>query len=216
MTPKIAIVTGANGSIGSNLIKELELQGVKCIKVDKEGEVDYKCDFSRVEDIYPTAVKIMTEQSHIDYLFNIAGVGIYVPINDLQVSRFVESININLVAPFIFTKCLLISMDSSSMILNIGSGMGVKPTAERIAYCTSKFGLRGFSLSLAKERENVCLLTLGSVMDNFGTGGMEKRLELEKEGKSYLSIPTVIKKIMDIVNQSTPRDEEYILYPEGY
>ena len=70
------------------------------------------------------------------------------------------------------------------------------------------------TLSLADEIKDVdiCLLTLGSVMDNFGTGGINKRKELEKQGKKYLKVEDVVKKIMTIT-KSKIRQKEYQYYP---
>jgi len=103
--------------------------------------------------------------------------------------------------------------------LNFGSGMGKIPTAERVAYCTSKFGLRGLSLSLTKEfrKENIdiSLLTLGSCMTNFGTGGIVFRKEQQQNGKKYLTPEEVTKKVISITT-SDKKKREYVLYPEGY
>jgi short-subunit dehydrogenase len=103
-------------------------------------------------------------------------------------------------------------MDENSLIFNVGSDMGINPTENRTAYCSSKFGLRGLSLCLNKElKKDVCLLTLGSVMDNFGTGGIKKRKELASKGKKYLKVSQVINKILEVVD-SNEREAEYKLY----
>jgi len=39
----------------------------------------------------------------------------------------------------------------SGVIVNIGSGGAVNPSANAVAYCTAKHGLRGLTLSLAEE-----------------------------------------------------------------
>jgi short-subunit dehydrogenase len=129
--------------------------------------------------------------------------------------------NINVNAPFILIKGLLGSLKKSEkgMIFNVGSGMGVIAAEDRSSYCTSKFALRGLSLSLDKElrsqKFDVVLLTLGSVMTPFGTGGIDKRKELERKGKKYLTVSEVVEKIISIT-KSTVRDSEYTFYPEGY
>lgn len=224
MENKIAVVTGANGGIGKELIVELEKSGIRCICIDKENtenQDSLACDFSKEEELYKL-VKIITSKFHkIDFLFNVAGIGIYKPIEDLSSAEWNNSLTVNLTAPFILSKELLplLNRASDPLIVNFGSGMGLTPSPGRIAYCSSKFGLRGLSLSLSKEFENknvhVVLLTLGSVMTNFGTGGIEHRKRLAENGKKYLTPSDVVKKVFEIIN-SSKKKPEYFIYPQGY
>jgi len=218
---KIAVVTGAKGGIGSVLVRRLLGEGVECIEVDKNIKFPIfgTFNFARPRSTEGFANYVKSNYGSIDFLFNVAGVGIYAPIDELDYKQWSDSININLTAPFVLTKELLPLLERSKnpMVLNVGSGMGVLPKADRTAYCSSKFGLRGLSLSLNKELKNVdvCLLTLGSVMTNFGTGGIRKRQELEKAGKKYLTSSEVVSKIIDIA-KSDKRKGEYTFYPKGY
>lgn len=204
---KIAVVTGVKGGLGSVLVKELEKEGMTCISIDKE-----ECDFTNTKDIEKIVEEINFKFKKIDFLFNIAGIGIYKNISDLSIDEWNDSLSVNLTAPFILIKGLL-----PEVVINFGSGMGITPTAGRAAYCSSKFGLRGLSLSLSKELKNmnidVVLLTLGSIMTNFGTGGIDVRKKFEEKGKKYLYPMEIIKKVIDIV-KSENRKEEYMIYPK--
>ncbi len=221
---KIAVVTGANGGIGKELIVKLEKDGYYCLKVDKGGVESEKyipCDFTKQDHVINLAKKIFLRFKKIDILFNVAGIGIYKEIEDLDIHDWNNSISINITAPFILTKELLPKLKASEKrtVFNIGSGMGVIAHPGRAAYCTSKFGLRGLSLTLSKELKqkdvSVVHLTLGSVMTNFGTGGLNLRKSLEATGKKYLQVSDVIDKIFNILS-SPIRQDEYIMYPEGY
>jgi short-subunit dehydrogenase len=219
LSEKTAIVTGAGGAIGSNLVKKLEENGVTVVTVD--WEMEYGCDFTDSTAVAALVEAIKSKYHQIDMLFNVAGVGIYKKISNLKFKEWLDTYAINVHAPFLFSKILLGNLKSSGdgLILNVGSGMGVIGAAERTSYCSSKFALRGLSLSLSKELQSekvdVVLLTLGSVMTPFGTGGIDKRKELERSGKKYLSVDEVTDKIIEIV-KSEKRDNEYTLYPEGY
>jgi len=221
---KIAIVTGANGGIGRVLIKWLEKGGVRCICVDKEGipsDNFLLCDLSQQTEVQNLIKIISSKFEVVDLLFNVAGIGIYKKIEDLTVKEWNDSLAINLSAPYILLKGLLplLKKSNNPLVVNFGSGMGVEPTAERIAYCTSKFGLRGLSLSLSKEFRNedvkIVLLTLGSIMTNFGTGGLGLRKRLAENGKKYLMPDEVVKKVIEIINSPTVKPE-YVMYPQGY
>jgi short-subunit dehydrogenase len=232
---KIAVVTGAGGGLGRLLVKELDKEGVICVLVEKErslfeGLMDlldgkdhtfFECDFANESEVELLVDKISSNFNKIDFLFNLAGIGIYKNIDELTIDEWKQSVSVNLTAPFILVKGLLPSLIQSkgALVVNFGSGMGIIPTAGRVAYCSSKFGLRGMSLTLSKELENknvdFCLMTLGSIMTNFGTGGLAIRKQFEKEGKKYLGPIEVVNKVMEIT-KSEERKEEYVVYPEGY
>ena len=219
LSGKVAVVTGAKGSIGVNLITKLRQKGVDCVLVDKG--LEFGADFTDLAAVQSLSNKIKNKYTNIDYLFNVAGIGIYKKIEDLSLEEWVNTFAINVHAPFILTKYLMptIAESDDPVIFNVGSGMGVIGAPERTSYCSSKFALRGLSLSLSKELRahniDVVHLTLGSVMTPFGTGGIDKRKELARNGKKYLTVNEVTNKIISIT-LSQNRDEEYVLYPEGY
>jgi short-subunit dehydrogenase len=219
LNDRVAVVAGAGGAIGSALALKLKENGVRCIEVDKGFK--YGCDFSDSAAVEDLVSKIKNEYPKIDFLFNVAGVGIYKNIDELTFKEWEDAYSINVHAPFLFTKLLLTSLKEvdGAMIFNVGSGMGVIGAVDRSSYCATKFALRGLSLSLSLELKpynvDVVLLTLGSVMTPFGTGGIDKRRELERKGKKYLTVAEVVDKIIGIT-KSTTRDSEYTLYPEGY
>ncbi len=232
---KVAVITGAGGGIGSEIVKKLKAERAKVVLIEKdksllESLMDvldgdessiFECDFSDPAQVEKLGEDLSVKFPVVDFLFNVAGIGIYKNLEDLTVSDWKKSIDINLTAPLILTKKLLPSLKNSesAVVVNIGSGMGILPMAGRVAYCSTKFGLRGMSLTLAKEfgGRNVgfVLMTLGSVMTGFGTGGLALRKKLESEGKKYLGPTDVARKIIEIVKDKD-RKAEYKIYPEGY
>lgn len=232
---KIAVIVGAGGAMGSRIVRLLKKEGVNLILIEKEKSLlesltdlldgdkttVYECDMTNLDEVEKIGNEISLKFPKIDLLINAAGVGIYKDLKDLEVGEWKESININLNAPLIFIKKLINSLQNSGegLVINFGSGMGAFVKAGRIAYCASKFGLRGMSLTLSKEYKNqgvgFTLLTLGSIMTDFGTGGMEKREELASNGKNYLDPDVITQKVIDIIKDDK-RLDEYVIYPEGY
>lgn len=231
---KTAVVTGARGGIGSRLVKKLSDNNIYCIMVDihKEPSPDlseiiskknaeyFSADLTDSDEIDRFATGI-TEHGKIDYLYNVAGVGIYKSLEDLTLDEWNKSVSLNLTAPFYLTKKIigLLKMADYPLVFNVGSGMGVIPSSMRTSYVASKFGLRGLTLSLAKEFQDdkvkFQLLTLGSVMTDFGTGGMPQRENLERGGKKYLHPDDVADKIYELtLDRFSPTEIEF--YPEGY
>jgi len=140
----------------------------------------------------------------------------------LSLEDWNKSLNVNLNSVFIITKELisLISESKDSLILNLGSGSSIIPIASRSAYCTSKFALRGLTLSLAEEYKRIgnpkfCLITLGSTLTSFGPMSFEeKKLDMEK-GKAYFTPDWVGKKLVEIIKDND-REVEYTLHPADY
>lgn len=233
---KVVVITGATGGIGREIVKALDNEGVELILVSKtESELQtlaknltgknyksYKCDFSNQIETEKIAKKISVDNKNIDILINAAGIGIYKTIEDLSLDEWNLSMNINLNSVFIFTKELIGRLINSkeSVVMSLGSGMGVIPEAERSAYCTSKFALRGLMLSLSEEymrfkKPNFCLLTLGSVLTSFGPMSFEEKKQSMENGKGYLTPEWVAQKIIEIIKLDKP-DVEYNLSSPDY
>jgi len=232
---KIAVVTGAAGGIGITIVKELDKEGVDCVLIERDkkpvkslvsslqgkNHKYFICDLSDTSEILDLLKKIKKSYKTIDILFNIAGIGIYKSIEDVKLSEWENSLAINLTAPLLLTKGLvpLLNKSKDPLVINIGSGAGIMPFPNRIAYCSSKYGLRGMSLALSREYKNkklkFCLITLGSVMTNFGPGGIKTRKKLQRKGKKYLTSEWVAKKLIDIT-KNDKRGDEIVLFPSDY
>jgi short-subunit dehydrogenase len=233
---KIIVVTGATGGIGSELVKKLDQEGAKLILVSKtESELQnqvkslknkeskyYVCDFTNQDETAKIAKQISTENPDVNILVNAAGIGVYKPIEEVEMSDWNNSINIGLTSVFIFTKELIenLGKNEDSLVLNVGSGAGVIPMSGRSTYCAMKFGLRGLTLSLAEEFKRIdnpkfCLITLGSTLTSFGPLGMEKKKEEMLNGKAYFTPEWVGEKLTEIIKDDN-KETEYTLYPGDY
>lgn len=233
---KVAVVTGATGGIGKEIVGRLDREGATLILISRnESELQeliktlnnkeskyYVCDLSNQSETEKIANEISINYPKIDILLNSAGIGIYKPIEEATLSEFNDSLNIGLASTFILTKKLMSSLNNSqdSLVLNIGSGAGTIPMAGRSLYCTTKFALRGLTLSLAEEFKRIgnpkfCLITLGSTLTSFGPMEFkEKELEMEK-GKAYFTPEWVGEKLLEIIKDDK-REIEYQLFPGDY
>ena len=163
---KIAVVTGADGGIGGEIVKELDKEGVTCILVSENEEglkklvkelgdrhKYYVSDFSQAKNAVKTAKVIRKDHQKIDLLINAAGIGTYKSIEEATIDDWQKTLNINTTAVFVFIKFLLPSLKRAKMsvVINIGSGLGKVPYyPKRLPYVVSKFALRGLSLALSK------------------------------------------------------------------
>jgi 3-oxoacyl-[acyl-carrier protein] reductase len=232
---KNIVITGSTGGIGRELVKNLDEEGVNLILISRSDdelqnlkkELKSNCeifsgDFSDQNEIEVLSKKISKQFKTIDVLINAAGIGVYKPIEEETLKEWNNSMNINVTSQFILIKNLSKNLRKSkdSLVLSIGSGAGVIPMAGRSIYCTSKFAVRGLTLSLAEEyrRTSVdfCLITLGSTLTSFGPMSFdEKRTEMEKGKKAYFTPDWVAKKLISIIKDNDRRTE-YTLFPSNY
>jgi len=210
MKDKVVVVTGAGGGIGSEFVRAFGEAGAVVVGLTREDG-----DLRRVEDILDICSRIKNERGAVDILVNNAGVGVYKDLREVSVSEWNDSMAVNATAPFVLIKELM----PRELVVNIGSGAGVMPFAGRVAYCASKFALRGMSLSLSEEYEGkkpvFCLVTLGSTMTDFGPLNVEEKRRLQSDGKKYLDAKWVADEVVRRIVEDEVEDE-IVIYPDEY
>jgi 3-oxoacyl-[acyl-carrier protein] reductase len=173
---KIVVVAGASGGIGRELSLELAKNGSLVLLIGRRKPVlaalkkkihdsggkarVFVVDLTDLKSVDQLAVKIKEEFGVVDILVNAAGIGIYKKFEDLDFESWKKSFAVNVDATFLLTQKLLpfLKKSKEAYVINLGSGMGKIPVAQRSAYCASKFALRGFSLTLSKEYKRPILI----------------------------------------------------------
>lgn len=116
-------------------------------------------DFSRIEDIERIIRRAKGKFEHIDILINCSGVFPVKSLFQSKVKDFDTCFNINVRAPFMFSRAFSPEMVRNrwGRIVNIGSSSAYKGSKETTIYCASKHALLGLSRSLHDElkKENV-------------------------------------------------------------
>jgi 3-oxoacyl-[acyl-carrier protein] reductase len=89
----------------------------------------------------------------IDILVNNAGLWRYAPLQDLALAEWDEMFEVNIRGTFLVTRAVLPSMlaRSKGHIVNIASVSGMIGEPQATGYNATKWAMRGFSQSLAKE-----------------------------------------------------------------
>jgi 3-oxoacyl-[acyl-carrier protein] reductase len=167
---KVALVTGGGRGIGKAVATAYAREGAKvviCARTGSEIEqaVDeiralngqcegWPCDVSMEEPVKDLVAKAQQRFGRIDVLVNNAGVMTRpVPTTELEVRKWDYTIAVNLRGPFLLTQAVLPIMmrQRSGSIVNVSSSLGRNAYANFIAYATSKWGLEGFTQTLAAE-----------------------------------------------------------------
>lgn len=167
---KVAVITGGGRGIGRAIAMAYAREGATlalCARTGSELEqtcqeirrlqtdcISWTCDVSVEEPVKELAAKVKQEFGRIDILVNNAGVMTRpVPITELDVKKWDYTIAVNLRGTFLVTQALLPIMmrQKSGSIINVSSSIGRGAYANFIAYATSKWGLEGFTQTLAAE-----------------------------------------------------------------
>src|SRR5690625_1789358 len=161
---KIAILTGASSGLGRAIAEKLVEKDVRVYglarNIDALAEVrnelgekfqPVRMDITNQEMLTNWINKTFSNKSIPDILINNAGAGSFNKIDETSSKEWLGMVNTNLNGMYFITSpvaALMKKKDSSTHILNIGSVLGSIARSEGAAYCTTKFGVSGFSEAL--------------------------------------------------------------------
>jgi NADP-dependent 3-hydroxy acid dehydrogenase YdfG len=184
---KTAIVTGASTGLGAAIATTLVNSGATVYGLARNKKALDALQKDLGNSFVPTILDITDEtavkkwvtntfskEKTPDILVNNAGAGSFGKIDEMPSGEWYEMINTNLNGLYCITSVVVKLMkpkNEPSHILNIGSILGTTARAEGAAYCTTKYGVRGFSEALFKELRGdnikVTCLNPGSIDTNF-------------------------------------------------
>lgn len=165
----VAVITGAAGGIGAELAAGLAERGSHLALVDQRGDAlaevadairrdrpwltvtTYDVDLSDHAEIPKLPERVLADHGRVTLLVNNAGVGLAGKFEQVHMEDVDWLLSINLRAVMAMTSEFLPVMGSGAHITNISSLFGLIAPIGNAAYVASKFGVRGFSLSLRRE-----------------------------------------------------------------
>lgn len=166
---KMAIVTGGGSGIGRAICLHLMQEGARVLISDINlpaaqetvemirkagGEADaIKTDVTKKDDAQVMAAEAGTRHGRIDILVNCAGTDKKGAITELSVETWDMLMELNLKGTFLCTQAVMPAMieQQYGRIVNIASMAGKTGEPLTSPYCASKFGVIGFTQSVALE-----------------------------------------------------------------
>jgi 3-oxoacyl-[acyl-carrier protein] reductase len=167
---RTALVTGGSRGIGRAIALELVRRGITRLAVTARTEeklseakrvleaagaevLAFRADVQNYEAIAAVFGKTEKTYGRIDVLVNNAGVALRKTFLQMSPTAWDEIIDVNLKGVLVCTALVLPRMvaNGKGVIVNIASGAGKAGFPELSVYCASKFGVVGFTESLAKE-----------------------------------------------------------------
>jgi len=165
LTGKIALVTGAASGIGEAIAETLARAGAFVYVADLDeingarvaGETA-KAEFIRINvaekaECERAAARILEAKERLDILVNNAGIGHVGTLLETSEEDLERLFAVNVRGMFSLTKAFLPSMIARGygVVINTSSIGGVVAVKDRLAYCTTKFAVVGFTKCLALD-----------------------------------------------------------------
>ena len=164
-----ALVTGASRGIGRAIAVALAGEGfnVACFARDRDKLQEtatliesvgskpsiHVGDMSSDDDLENLVNEVVAQHGSIDVLVNNAGITEGAPASKISPARFREVLEVNLIAPYVLSRCVqpVMKEHGGGVIINISSVYASQGVANNSPYCTSKAGLEGLTRALARE-----------------------------------------------------------------
>ena len=158
---KVAIVTGAAGTIGRGICRQLASEGMRVAVADlAQDDVDgfaqeikasggsalgIAVDVTSRKSTGKMAQEVIKAFGRIDVLVNNAGVIVVAPLVDFKEEDWDRIINVNLKGAFLCAQAVVSHMieNKSGRIINIASVAAKRPGPLQTAYAASKHGMIG-------------------------------------------------------------------------
>ena len=214
MLHKVVVVVGATGGIGSALVPKLAEAGAKLVLVARDAdrldelvrtlEDDYEIeaiaiptDITQYAQVELMVQKAIAQFGQIDVLINAAGAGVMKQFLRIEPQELDQMLDLNLKGSFYTSQAVANVMKDRKIghICNVIGILGKHPMAMAAAYCASKFGVVGFSKSMADE-----LRRFGIKVTLFYFGGIDSpfwdNVSLKVDRSKMLTTETAANAIM--------------------
>lgn len=222
---KNCCLTGATGGLGQELAiqlaknncnlfltsqntKKLELLKNKLSKNFKNIKVFYKsADLNKISDIEKFILSATKNSGGIDILINCAGIFPVKSLQDSNIKDFEHCFNVNVKAPFLFSKEFSKNMKKKNFgrIVNIGSSSAYSGFENTSLYCASKHALLGFSRSIFIELKKYNIRTY-----NISPGSIKTKMGKKVKWQNYETFLNP-KEISEFIVEIISSDNEMIL-----
>ena len=165
----VAIVTGGGMGLGEALCEELGRRGATVVVADIDGgaaqqvagrltqagtqAVAVPVDVANQIEVAQLIENTVAEYGRVDYMINNAGIAIGGDSRDLSLQQWRHVLDVDLLGVVHGTvhAYQFMARQGHGHIVNISSLTGLIPQPGNAAYCTSKHGIVGLSLSLRAE-----------------------------------------------------------------
>ena len=175
------VITGGGSGIGLATAERFAREGARLAILDRSaksletarrtlpGAVVIECDVALEAQVNRAVAAAAEGLGGIDGLCNVAGIGTRKSFDDTTAQDMLTDIGINLMGPFLVSKAALghLRAAGGGTIVNVASGLALRPTEGRTAYGASKGGLitmtKAMAIDLAPDNIRVNVVCPGLI-----------------------------------------------------
>jgi len=152
---KTVLITGGRSGIGRATAERFADEGARVFTAQRGEDDQFESIIADLADpAAPQAVidQVTRQSGRLDVLVNNAGIMQEAAIEDMPLEDWMQTININLTAPFLMIKAALPYLrQTKGAIVNTGSIEGLGSNPMHAAYGASKAGLHGLTKAVAVD-----------------------------------------------------------------
>lgn len=175
------LITGGGSGIGLATAQRFIAEGARVAVLDRsprsldrartelQGAPAIECDVSREDAVQQAVAQAAAQLGGIDGICNVAGIGTRKSFDETTAEIMMTDIAVNLMGPFHVAKAALPHLRAAGggTIVNVASGLALRPTEGRTAYGASKGGLitmtKAMAIDLAKDQVRVNVVCPGLI-----------------------------------------------------
>ncbi len=210
---KTAFITGATGDIGAAVAGELDAQGyllwlsgrnraaLEALKQKYPDAILTEADLADPDTLETVCMQIEDFDGTLDVALINAGVVIPGHVTDTTRSSITTQINLNLTASALLSQACAKKMKSQGHghVLNTLSAAATTALPGSAAYSASKFGMRGFVLSMAAELEPEGIHVTAIYPNAVDTQMLREEAASGGSTLNFLSTPVTAQDVADAV-----------------
>ncbi|ABP54228.1 SDR family oxidoreductase [Salinispora tropica] len=169
------LVTGGSSGLGAAVVSAVAEAGGRPLVLDRQPPADgvpwAACDLADTRAAEAATRELVEDNGGLDAVVTAAGMDVPGRLADLPGEVWDRIVTVDLLATAAVIRAALPFLEASrGRIVTVASTLGVKAVSDATAYCAAKFGVVGFTRSLAAElagRVGVTLLIPGGMRTAF-------------------------------------------------
>lgn len=169
------LVTGGSSGLGAAVVSAVAEAGGRPLVLDRQPPADgvpwAACDLADTRAAEAATRELAEDSGGLDAVVTAAGMDVPGRLADLPGEVWDRIVTVDLLATAAVIRAALPFLETArGRIVTVASTLGVKAVGDATAYCAAKFGVVGFTRSLAAElagRVGVTLLIPGGMRTAF-------------------------------------------------
>lgn len=182
-TPGTIYITGGSSGLGAAVVHAVTVAGGSAAVIDRVAPDDAEVAHA-VADVADSGEAARAVQELVDTVgpptavVTAAGTDACGALTDIDAQTWENVVRVNLFGTVAVVRAALPHLErAQGRVVTVASTLGLRAAGDATAYCASKFGVVGFTRSLAMElagRVGVTLLVPGGMRTNFFDGRTEQ------------------------------------------